>query len=403
MRIIISFAALMLSIVFLRLSTGGLGPLDALSGVILGFSSSEIGMLGSAHFFGFFIGCWWAPRLMGAIGHSRGFATFAALGLIGILGHTLSNQPIIWIALRVFSGLSVAGCYSIIEAWIQAKLKNQNRGRSLGAYRLVDMGASLFGQLLISILEPAHYLSYNILALICTAALLPLTLTRAKQPELPNAPKLRPIAAYMLSPLAVFAAIVAGLTGASFRMIGPIYGLQVGLEINQIALFLAAFVLGGAVAQYPIGWLADKFDRRWILIFLSCAAICSSTLTIMISDQGTIAIFLAAFTFGFITFPIYSIASAHANDFAEPKQTVELSAALIFYFAVGAIGSPVLSAKLVELHGPNALFIFIAMAHAILVIVSIARMNVRPTTKVKTRYRYTPRTSFGIAKLIRKR
>ena len=120
MRIIISFAALMLSIVFLQLSTGGLGPLDALSGVILGFSSSEIGMLGSAHFFGFFIGCWWAPRLMGAIGHSRGFATFAALGLIGILGHTLSNQPIIWIALRVFSGLSVAGCYSIIEAWIQA-------------------------------------------------------------------------------------------------------------------------------------------------------------------------------------------------------------------------------------------------------------------------------------------
>ena len=403
MRIIVSFAALMLSIIFLQLSTGGLGPLDALSGVKMGFNSSEIGLLGSAHFLGFFIGCWWAPRLMGAIGHSRGFATFTALGLVGIIGHTLSHDAKIWITLRVFSGLSVAGCYSIIEAWLQAKIENQNRGKSLGAYRLVDMGASLCGQLLISILEPAHYMSYNILALICTAALLPLTLTRLKQPELPLTPKLRPIAAYKLSPLAIFAAIVAGLTGASFRMIGPIYGLQVGLEINQIALFLAAFVFGGALAQYPVGRLADAFDRRWVLIFLSSAAICSSVLTIIISNQGTTAIFFAAFTFGFITFPIYSVASAHANDFATPNQSAELSAALIFFFAAGAIGSPVLSAILVEIYGAHALFIFIASAHVILVIISLTRMSVRPTNEVKTSYRYTPRTSLGIAKLIRKK
>jgi len=50
LRIIVSFTALMLSIIFLQLSTGGLGPLDALSGVKMGFNSSEIGLLGSAHF-----------------------------------------------------------------------------------------------------------------------------------------------------------------------------------------------------------------------------------------------------------------------------------------------------------------------------------------------------------------
>ena len=103
MRVLVSFAALLLAVIFLQLSTGGLGPLDALSGVLMGFNSSEIGMLGSAHFLGFFIGCWWAPRLMGTIGHSRGFATFVALGIIGISGHTLSDQPWVWIILRIFS------------------------------------------------------------------------------------------------------------------------------------------------------------------------------------------------------------------------------------------------------------------------------------------------------------
>ncbi len=80
MRILISFGALFLSVILLQLSTGGVGPLDAISGITLDFSTAEVGLLGSAHFLGFFIGCWWAPRLMGSVGHSRAFAAFTAAG-----------------------------------------------------------------------------------------------------------------------------------------------------------------------------------------------------------------------------------------------------------------------------------------------------------------------------------
>ncbi|MFT4782871.1 MAG: hypothetical protein ACI9IV_000600, partial [Paracoccaceae bacterium] len=52
MRVLISFAALFLSVILLQLSSGGVGPLDALSGIALGFSNEHIGLLGSAHFFG---------------------------------------------------------------------------------------------------------------------------------------------------------------------------------------------------------------------------------------------------------------------------------------------------------------------------------------------------------------
>jgi len=73
MRTLISFAALFMSVLLLQFASGGVGPLDALSGLQLGFSTAQIGMLGSAHFVGFFIGCWWAPRLLGSVGHSRGW------------------------------------------------------------------------------------------------------------------------------------------------------------------------------------------------------------------------------------------------------------------------------------------------------------------------------------------
>mgnify|MGYP003673180438 CR=1 FL=1 len=260
MRMMISFAALFLSVILLQLSTGGVGPLDALSGLVLDFTNAQIGLLGSAHFFGFFIGCWWAPRLMGTIGHSRAFAAFTAAGAIGLLAHMLVIDAYAWALMRVASGLCVAGCYTVIEAWLQAKLTNETRGRAMGSYRVVDMGASLVAQMLISVLEPASYVSYNLLALLCCAALLPITLTRTTEPETPGALRLRPMLAVTRSPLAAAGVVVAALSSASFRMVGPVYGQEVGLAVEQIAYFLAAFVAGGAIAQYPVGWLADKYD-----------------------------------------------------------------------------------------------------------------------------------------------
>ncbi len=81
--------------------------------------------------------------------------------------------------MRIASGVCVAGSYTVIEAWLNAKVTNETRGRAMGTYRLVDMGGSLGAQLFIAVLPPAYYVSYNLLALICCAALLPLTLTRA--------------------------------------------------------------------------------------------------------------------------------------------------------------------------------------------------------------------------------
>ena len=400
MRLLISFAALFLSVILMQLSTGGVGPLDALSGFALDFSTEEIGMLGSAHFVGFFIGCWLAPRMMGNVGHSRAFAAFTATGAIGLLAHMLIIDPFAWALMRIASGFCVAGCYTVVEAWLQAKVTNETRGRAMGIYRVTDMGASLAAQLMIGILEPASYVSYNLLALICCATLIPLTLTRVSQPETPPAPRLRPMLAIHRSPLAAAGVVVAALSSASFRMVGPVYGTGVGLGADQIAYFLAAFVLGGALAQYPTGWLADKFDRRWVLIWLSVAAIISCILTATVTTTDVKTIFILAGLFGFTTFPIYSVASAHAHDFAESQERVELSAALMFFYALGAIAAPYTASTLIDSFGPPALFVMVAVGHGVLVIFGFIRMRVRDTAPNKTIYVYAPRTSFVIGRLL---
>ncbi|MDN5787262.1 MFS transporter, partial [Pseudorhodobacter sp.] len=402
MRLLITFAALFLSVVLLQLGSGGVAPLDAISGAALDFTTTEIGLLGSAHFVGFFIGCWWAPRLMGEVGPARAFAALVGAGTIGILAHMLVIDPYAWALMRMASGVCIAGCFTIIEAWLQAKVTNETRGRAMGIYRVVDICGSLGAQLMIAVLEPASYVSYNLLALLCCAALFPLTLTKATPPETPLTPRLRPSLAWERSPLAAAGVIVSGVSGAAFRMVGPVYGIEVGLRTDQIALFLAAFVVGGAIAQFPVGWLADKYDRRTVLIWLSVAGIAACGVTIALSGSGTVAVFLSAGMFGFATMPVYSVSTAHAHDFASSAERVELSAALMFLYAVGAIASPLAASVLIEYFGPAAMFILIGAAHAFLIAFGIARMRVRPSPDDRTAYTYEPRTSFGVGRVLGK-
>lgn len=400
MRLIVTFAALLLSVLLLQWGTGGVAPLDVLSGLELGFTPTQIGLLGSSHFAGFFIGCWWAPRLMGKVGHSRAFAAFAGAGTIGILAHMMWVNPYAWAVMRMASGLCVAGCYTIIEAWLHARVTNENRGRTSGIYRVVDIGGSLVAQLFIAFLEPASFFAYNLLAIFCCAALFPLTLTRAEQPAMPEAPRLRPFMGWRVSPLAAMGVISSGITGAAFRMVGPIYGADVGLTPDQIALFLVAFVAGGAVAQWPIGWLADRMPRRQMLVWVSIATVATSLAMVPLAGSGWIGNFAGAFAFGFTTFPLYSIAAAHAHDQAEDSDRVELTASLMFLYALGAIASPLVTSELIARLGASSMFLFIGVVHVALLIYGIHRSRIRGTPLPRTPYVYTPRTSFLIGRLL---
>lgn len=242
---------------------------------------------------------------MGTVGHSRAFSAFAATGAIGAIAHPLLIDPAAWAFMRILTGLCVAGCYTVIEAWMQARLTNSNRGRVMASYRTIDIVMSSAAQLMIGALEPASYVSYNLLAILCCACILPVVLTKMKQPETPAAPRLRPFNTMKVSPLGAAGVIVAGTRSAAFRMVGPIYGQEIGLNAAQIGSFLATVLIGGAVAQFPVGWLADKCDRRWVLNGLSVLGILACGNLATTSSDNHSRIFLIAGLFGASIYPIF--------------------------------------------------------------------------------------------------
>ena len=403
MALIISLSALLISVLFIQVGSGSLGPLDALAGQANGFSATEIGFLGSAHFVGLFLGCFINPWLIRRCGHSRAFAVMAACSAISAILHPVLINIYFWSILRLLTGFAIAGAYTVIESWIQAKLANENRGRIFSIYRIVDMVGTIMAQGVIATLDPASYVAYNIIAMVACMSLLPLALTQSLPPKLPEQQKFRPLFALQLSPLAGIGVLASGMTNAAFRMVGPVYAIEIGLSAKLIAIFLSIGVLGGAISQVFAGIIADRFNRRYVLVGFSIFAIitCQIIGFTNIMDLNHIAFnFLMIFLFGVATLPIYSICATHANDFAKPEEMIDLSASLIMLYAMGAIASPIISGSLIENFGAGAMFLYIGAVHVILILYSIWRMTVRPAIR-SARYNYVPRTSVFINSILR--
>ena len=75
---------------------------------------------------------------------------------------------------------------------------------------------------------------------------------------------------------------------------------------------------------------------------------------------------VAAVPFGFNTHPVLSLQAARAHDFAMSNRRVEIFAALIFFFAPGALAirawrhrQPI--SRLVGYYGPGAPFVIVAL------------------------------------------
>ena len=405
MRLLISLSALLLSTLFVQMGIGSLRPFDAISGQALGFSPVEIGLLASGHFAGFLLGCIFGPHLVRRAGHSRAFAVMAGAAVISIIAHPLVPDAMFWAAIRVLSGFSVAGCYTLIESWLQAKVTNDIRGRVFSIYRLVDMSGQIMANAIIATLTPASYISYNLIAIIMCLAILPLALTQSQEPELPEV-SYQPLFALRVSPLAGLGVIVAGLSTATFGSVGPIYAIAVGLDLSQIALFLVVSTVGGMLSQLPAGILADKVPRRTVLLIFSIMA-SVTCLSMMLPVTGSLIggiglVYVMSFLFGFTTFPIYSICAAHASDFVVQDRMMTLSASLIFLYATGAIISPLLAGWIIGVFGPHMMFSLIAAAHVALMAFTVYRNFARPAARQRA-YAYIPRTSMFIASILRPR
>ncbi|MBI1203345.1 MAG: MFS transporter [Rhodopseudomonas sp.] len=371
-------ASLLLGVAFLLAAHGLQVTLLPLRGAAEAFGSFALGVIGSAYYLGFVAGCLLAPYAILSAGHIRAFTAMVALAVTIALAYVIAPNVYAWVIFRLINGFCLAGIYLVIESWLNDRATNESRGLVMSAYVMVNFGAFTVGQLLVTLYPIEQAGGFIIAAMLASIAIIPVALTRSAQPSPIAIVQFKPIWLYRAAPVGLVASLMVGVSNGAFWGLGPISAAGSGLQVSDVALFMSAATLAGAVAQWPVGRLSDRIDRRLVLLALLIGAAITGVMLWLLEAAG-IWLMVFGLLFGALALPCYSLAAAHAYDKTPNSELVPTAATILLVNALGAVVGPLLASMVMTALDPRALFLFTALAQALLAAYVGYRIAVQPS------------------------
>lgn len=362
---ILPIVSLLLSTFFLMAGAGLMGILLPVRGSIEGWSSYQIGAFGTSYAIAFTLGCFVMPLIVRRAGHVRSFSSLAALLAISILLCAIVINPIAWIFFRAIAGFALAGTYMVVESWLNERVTNESRGTIFSVYMIVTMAAMMGGQYVMPLSRPELAIPFMLCAILFAMAVIPTALSQAPSPKPLTAGKIDLPLIFRNSPVAFIGVMLAGVLSGAWNNMAPVFGQKAGLSTTEIATLVVAAMAGGIVFQVPLGRISDRVDRRYVMSAAGLIGVAGATGGVYLADAGAIALFVVAFVLGGIIYPTYSLAVAHANDYAADEDFVKISSGLLILYGVGTMIGPLYAAYLMETFGPGGIFQSIGTAAAL--------------------------------------
>jgi MFS family permease len=383
-----SIAAILTSTLIFLVGSGLLNTLIPVRAHLDGFSTFSIGLIGSAYFAGFVVGCVKGPAWLARVGHIRTFTVCAGLAAAITLMQSMLVGVVYWIATRALFGFAAAALYMALESWLNDRADNQTRGRIFASYMSVNFGGTLIGQLLFATARPQSFTLFSLSAIFIALSLVPVGLTGLPQPPRAPVPRLRPLRLFAVSPVGFAGCLVVGLANSAIWTLAPVYALSLGLSSGAIALFMGAFTVGGTLVQVPIGRLSDRVDRR-VIIALVCAGAAAAAVAIALFARPPHILWAMA-GFGVLMLPLYGLSVAHANDRIPRQAFVETSATLLLVNALASVAGPTAAALAMDMFGARALFFYTAAIHLTMTVFTLVRLRMAPVAEHREKFAPLP-------------
>lgn len=372
-----AISSLLSSITLIGICVGMTSTLLSLRATIEDFGTLTTGVIMSAYFIGFLFGTTRAPKDIKRVGYIRAFGGLTALAAVSILMQAIWVDPTVWFVMRFFTGFAISGIFVIVESWLNTMADNKNRGTLLSVYLVLIYGGLVAGQLILGVADPSGFIAFGIAALLLNLALIPILISVTVEPTTHESRKVPIFSLLKLVPLGIVNAFIMQACYAMFYAIGPMYATYIGLSVMQVVIFMASFILGGMLAQAPIGLLSDRYDRR--MIMAACAG-AGAVMALILSQLGPSVVWLiyvCVALFGAAVLPLYSLGMAHTNDFLEKDQMVGATGAIIKVGGIGSIiGAPAVAA-LMQFGAVNYFFLLIMVLTLIVCGYSLFRISRR--------------------------
>lgn len=365
-RAVSALSALLLAAAILYSGNGLQFTLISVRANIEGFSTPLIGAIMSAYYAGFILGCRITPGFIKSVGHIRTFVALASIASAAALAHALIVNVALWAVFRAISGVCFAGLAMVLESWINERVTNENRGRILSVYRIVDLLALTAGNALLAAADPAEFHLFAFASILVSIALVPVALTRSAAPQPVRTAKLDIKKLFAVSPVASAGVLMVGLANAAFWSVGPIFVQRLNYSAEVVAVFMSSVIIGAAIAQWPLGWFSDKVDRRFVIAGAGLTSAAAAVGLAYFGGASETYLFAIAAMLGAVMIPMFGLCVAHANDQAEANSAVETNGGLLLLHGVGSVIGAFAGASVMSTFGAPSLFLYIAAVYVLL-------------------------------------
>ncbi len=391
LQVLRSSWALLLGMLLLMIGNGLQGTLLGVRGGLEGFTPFTMSVVMSAYFVGFLGGSRMTPKLIRRVGHVRVFAALASFISAVLILYPVITEPVAWALGRVVIGFCFSGVYVTAESWLNNSSTNENRGKALSLYMIVQMAGIVTAQGLLAIGDPSGYVLFVVSSVLVSISFAPILLSISPTPAFDTTKPMSLRELYHISPLGcVGMFLMGGVFSAQFAM-SAVYGTQAGMSVEQISAFVASIYIGALLLQYPIGWISDRMDRRQLIMMVAFFGGTGAMLGFIYESNFTILL-AVSFLIGGMTNPLYALLIAYTNDFLEHEDMAAASGGLIFISGVGAIAGPLFIGWLMGQIGPGGFFLFLAGLMFVLAGYAAYRMTQRAATPVDETGSYAPIT-----------
>ncbi|MPL73138.1 putative MFS family arabinose efflux permease [Rhodobacter sp. 140A] len=369
---------LLLGVLLFMVGNGMQGTLLGVRGAIEGIGTYQMSVVMSGYFAGFLFGSQMTPVMIRRVGHVRVFAALGSLISAVLILYAAVPHWLAWAALRVVIGFSFSGVYITAESWLNASSTNETRGQALSAYMIVQMIGIVAGQVLMNTADPAGWTLFVIPSVLVSLAFTPILLSVAPAPTFAEVQRLNFRKLFAASPLGVVGMFVMGGVFSAVFGMASVWGTQAGLSVPQISIFIASIYIGGLIAQYPIGWISDRMDRRRLIFFVSAVGSVAMLAAFLLAPGFWLLTLLGA-VIGGVANPLYSLLVAYTNDYLDNSDMAAASGGLLFVNGIGAMMGPPITGWLMEAVGTGGFFLYLSLLTAFLAGYAAWRMTRRPS------------------------
>ena len=361
------FISLLFSSAFVAAGLGFSFPLLDFSMNRMGASASMIGINAAMPALGWLIVTPLLPRLQRTIGARRLLVIFLATAIGAMIAFHVFPNIWLWIPIRFLFGGSLGLFFRVIEFWVNSDANQAVRGRNIGVYAALFCAGAAAGSALVPVVGSSGWIPHLFVCALIACGALPLFANKTPIPEI-TAPPSHSLGSFVfLLPVAMIGILVWGMLESVPYSFMPIYALRVGFTEEWAALTVTAVVIGALIFPIPLGMLADRMDKRKLV--LACGVV-AFTLTLLLPQTlASIELFLfSLFLWEGFAGGLYTVSLAIIGARFDGSNLAAANAAFGTLYAFGAMVGPIFNGMAMDTWPPDGLMYGAAALFALFII-----------------------------------